>query len=205
MRAVPAGGIAPVKYNSLEWVGTTENQKEFIGTLQALNRRIAGNDKAKFRVAGDEVMHSVPLTPEEEKVMVGIEKEGLLKVIAINQPFKNAYGDMVTGRFISYPRGMDVSKHIAALAATYENSLAKPAAEFQDDAAKIMRRCVTIHPFHDGNGRTCTLIALWMQAKRQSPHAVIWAGEDILLPEEVFVQRFRDGVQFHENIKKSLQ
>jgi hypothetical protein len=205
MRKVSSGGVVPIKYGMFEWAGKSEKQKEFIGTLQAINRRIAGDDKAKFRVAGEEVIHGSPLTPAEEKNMVEISKEGLLKVVTYNEPFKNAYGEMVSGNFLSYPLGADVSKHISTLAATYEKSLSKSAAEFQDDAAKIMRRCITIHPFHDANGRTCTLIALWMQAQRKLSHAVIWSGEDILLQENEFVQRFRDGIQFHEGVKKSLQ
>jgi hypothetical protein len=67
-----------------------------------------------------------------------------------------------------------------------------------DAAATLMRRCVSIHPFGDGNGRTCTLIGAWVLAQRKIPHSVIWAGDDVLLKNSVWINRYREGAAFHK-------
>lgn len=205
LRAETPAGITPIDVKLAQTSQLSNPQKKFIGTLVALNRRLRSDDKATFRVSGEDVIHGVPLTPQEELALKEISKEGLLKVVAYAQPFKNAIGDMVSGRFLSYPSGSEVVKHIVALSAQYEKALTKSDQEYKDDAARIMRRCISIHPFHDANGRTCTLTALWMQSQRKLPHSVLWSGEDILIKENEFILRYKNGIKFHEEFRKSLK
>jgi hypothetical protein len=196
--------IEPVKVNDLSFIGASNSQKEFVGMLNAINRSITGQSNARFRSAGEDVLHGIPLSAEEESQLKDIEKEGYLKVVTYAEPFKNASGDMVSGRFLLYPNGADVSRHIKELSATYERALSLETNAYRAEAGKIMRRCITIHPFHDGNGRSCTLLAAWILAQRSIPHAVVWAGEDVLLKEEEFVSRFVEGIRFHETLRQEL-
>ncbi|MEY3901858.1 MAG: hypothetical protein RL189_1164 [Pseudomonadota bacterium] len=204
LRSDALGGLAPVEVKQTANFNLTKNQKKIIGILLAINRRVREDQKADFRVPGQDVIHGVPLTAQEELVMKDISKEGLLKVVTYDRPFKNASGDMVSGRFLHYPTGSEVIKHILALSEVFEKSQSKNNQDYQDDTARIMRRCITIHPFPDANGRTCTLTALWMQSQRKLPHSVLWSGEDVLLKESEFVLRYQKGVKFHEEIKSSL-
>ncbi|MEY3904038.1 MAG: Fic/DOC family [Pseudomonadota bacterium] len=204
LRKNALGGLAPVEAKQTAHRNLTQNQKKFIGILLAINRRVREDQKADFRSPGQDVIHGVPLSAQEELVMKDISKEGLLKVVTYDRPFKNATGDMVSGRFLHYPTGSEVIKHIVGLSEFFEKSQSKNNQDYQDDTARIMRRCITIHPFPDANGRTCTLTALWMQAQRKLPHSVLWSGEDVLLQESEFVLRYQKGVNFHEEIKRSF-
>lgn len=205
LRPEAQGGLRPTEVSLMLNDNVNEVQKKFISVLLTLNRRIREDKSANFRTRGQDVIHGVPLTPQEEVTVNEIAKEGLLKVVTYDRPFKNASGEMVSGRFIHYPPGQDVLKQITSLAKVYEKAQQKDNQEYQKDAARIMRHCITIHPFLDANGRSCTLLAVWMQAQRNLSHSVLWSGEDILLKESEFILRYEKGIKFHEDLKKSLK
>ena len=205
LRPDSRGGLVPAQDDTLKNLNLSQAQMKFVGILLALNRRIRDDQNATFRTAGQDVIHGIPLTPKEDHLVNEISREGLLKVVTYERPFKNASGDLVSGRFLHYPTGADVLKHIVGLAAVFEKAQSKSDQQYQDDAARMMRRCITIHPFQDANGRTCTLAASWMQSKRKLPHSVLWSGEDVLLKEQEFVLRYQKGVQFHQEFRRGFK
>ena len=204
MRSDPEGEPQRVGLSLRLNPNLSSTQKEFINALLNINRRIREDSDANFRTRGQDVIHGVPLTAQEELTVKEISSEGLLKVVTYDRPFKNASGDMVSGSFIQYPPGQEVFRLVASLAKFYEEAQKKDDEEYQRDAARIMRRCLAIHPFLDGNGRSCTILAIWMQSKRNLPHSVLWSGEDILLKESEFVLRYEDGIRFHKELRETL-
>ena len=146
-------------------------------------------------------MDSNPLSEDEIARLKEITGEGILSMTHYDTPWKNAYGQMVTGDFLVYAKGDQVSKFLVKLNDDFlADSKVSDEQMYIDASARLVRRCLAIHPFHDGNGRSCTLLGVWALARRGIPHSVTWAGEDILLRESDWRQKFRDGITYHRGV-----
>ena len=197
-----AGGLIELKakFNSTVFSGDA-SLYPIVDILRAINAKVANNPSGKVRRAGEEVLDSNPLSEEEVIRLREITEEGILSMSHYDIPWKNAYGQMVTGDFLVYAKGDQVSKFLVKLNDDFlADSKINDEQVYIDASARLVRRCLAIHPFHDGNGRSCTLLGVWALARRGIPHSVAWAGEDVLLRELDWRQKFRDGVQYHRSI-----
>ncbi|MEI8025297.1 MAG: Fic family protein [Pseudomonadota bacterium] len=201
------GGLAPMPRGT-HLLDPIRDEKKYplLAILRTINKKLVSNISGEFRGSGHEVMHSVPLTPQQLGAANDLANDGYLSVHEITTPFKNAYGKMVTGKFIYYPSGIQVSAMLEKMNVQFTSELA--AAKNENDKiaaiARMVRRCITIHPFGDGNGRSCTVLGVWALARQDIPHSIQWAGEDILLGEKLWVERFRQGIQAHRELLKTL-
>jgi len=206
--ASPArGGLVPMPRGShLVDAIRDETKYPVLATLRTINKELVHNRNGEFRGSGHEVMHSIPLTPQEILAANDLAKDGYLSVHEIKTPFKNAYGKMVTGQFIYYPPGNQVSNMLKKMNVQFSAELA--AATKENDKitaiARMVRRCITIHPFGDGNGRSCSVLGVWALARQGIPHSLQWAGEDILLGEKLWIERYRQGIEAHRQLLKTL-
>jgi|GEM_PF-5913389 len=171
-----------------------------LNILRGLNKRISGTKEGgELRDGKTGIFHSIPLTEKELLAFDKIRREGVIEVFERKEPFANAYGEMVSGKFIQYPEGPLLEALVEKFESEAQGVLKR--ADVRSTilgAGRLMRRCVSIHPFHDGNGRTCTLFAVYLLAKHGIPHSVIWAGEDVLLTEPEWISRFERGVSDHQ-------
>jgi len=205
--SVPAekGGMAPMgsKFKSSQSKNSMSGYP-LVDMLRAINSKVADNPLGKTRVAGEEVLDSNPLTNEQLVMLKQNMKEGILTSYHYDKPWKNAYGEMVTGDFLGYAKGADVEKHLMEWNDVFlDESKALDEKIYIEATARMVRRCGGIHPFHDGNGRSCTLVGVWALANRRIPHSVIWAGDDVLLSQSEWIQRFQKGVDFHRALLAS--
>ncbi len=185
------------------------NKKEFfeIHLLAAINSSITDNKDKNWRAQGEEVIHGVPLDETDLRAAEEIAKEGLISIESYSEKeaFKNTFGNMVYGKFLHYPHSNRVVRLLKEFSQKYSESKKSfelksiSKADYIDAVARLVRRCVTIHPFGDGNGRTCQLWGLSALVRMQIPHAVLWAGDDVLMLEKDFANQFSKGVTLHEN------
>lgn len=167
---------------------------------------IKSNDLGMFRSKGSDTIHSKPLTDSELAALEKIRHEGFISVVERQEPFENAYGNVVSGKFLSYPPGDQVARLLEAWQkAGLVVAKEKDETVFIEGVAKQLRTCISIHPFADGNGRSCTLWAVHALAQRGIPHSLVWAGEDVLLGETEWVARFAKGVQVHRQLIEALK
>ncbi len=184
------------------------NKKEFfeVHLLAAINSTITVNKDKKWRAQGEEVIHGVPLDETDLTAAEEIQKEGLISVESYSEKeaFKNSFGNMVYGKFLHYPHSSNVVRLLKEFAQQYSESKKSfesksiSSANYIDSVARLVRRCVTIHPFADGNGRTCQLWGLSALVRMQIPHALLWAGDDVLMLEKDFANQFSQGVSGHK-------
>ncbi len=195
------GGLAPLDIKFKTPNNSPTSRYPIVDMLRAINAKVADNPLGKTRAAGEEVLDSNPLTPEQMSMLNQNMKEGILTSYHYDKPWKNAYGDMVTGDFLGYAKGSNVERHLKDLNDVFLNE-GKSSSEqkYIESTARMVRRCVGIHPFHDGNGRSCTLLGVWALGQRNIPHSIIWAGDDVLLSPTEWIQRFQKGVEYHRSL-----
>lgn len=174
------------------------SQYPIVDMLRAINAVVANNPLGKTRVAGEEVLDSNPLSDLQLKMLKENMKEGILTSYHYDKPWKNAYGQMVTGDFLGYAKGSNVERNLNEMNDVFINETKSSDEQIHIEAtARMVRRCVGIHPFHDGNGRSCALLGVWALGQKNIPHSVIWAGDDVLLSPTEWAQRFQKGVDYH--------
>jgi prophage maintenance system killer protein len=180
------------------------SSSETLNLLRYINTTLAPEKKLNvFRSFGEDSLHSIPLRNDELLAMKEISKEGILKIITFNKPIKNAYGEMVTGEFLSYPDGSEVKALLEKMERDFLKSLNET--ENNEEAyvqatGSLVRQCISIHPFHDANGRSCLILGMYFLSKRNIPHSVVWAGEDVLLSKTEWLKRFLQGINYHKNL-----
>lgn len=199
-----------------------------LATLRAINSQVAiaskgpnnrklnpgeiifTNPKGEFR-DGDRIDSNVLTAEQAKQLEENIEGEKILQKFLIEEnkdkkdkPVMAKSEDgtetpLPPGTYLAYPPASQVKSLLKKMNDQFMTE-SKGANEEKiiDAAATLMRRCVSIHPFGDGNGRTCTLIGAWVLAQRKIPHSVIWAGDDVLLKNSVWINRYREGAAFHK-------
>ncbi len=193
------GGIAllDTKFKS-SGSNSSTSQYPIVDMLRSINAKVTENSLGKTRKAGEEVLDSNPLSDQQLSVLKESMKEGILTSYHYDKPWKNAYGNMVTGDFLGYAIGENVERHLKELNDVFITETKSSSEQLYIAAtARMVRQCVGIHPFHDGNGRSCTLLGVWALGQRNIPHSVIWAGDDVLLSSAEWGQRFQKGVEYH--------
>ncbi|MEI8027038.1 MAG: Fic family protein [Pseudomonadota bacterium] len=192
-------GLAPLstKFKSSRSNDLT-SQYPIVDMLRTINVKVTDNPLGKTRVAGEKVLDSNPLSDQQLTTLKENMKEGILTSYHYDKPWKNAYGDMVTGDFLGYAKGSNVERHLKEMNDVFINETrSSNEQKYIEATARMVRRCVGIHPFHDGNGRSCTLLGVWALGQKNIPHSVIWAGDDVLLSPTEWAQRFQKGVDYH--------
>jgi hypothetical protein len=218
------GGIQPLpRPRGAFSLDDTRDPKKYpmIATLRAINSLVAIADKGPNgrELKPGEIIYTNPkgelrdgnridkneLNDEQiEQLKENIEGEHILGMFENKkeQEVKDDAGTITkipVGTYLAYPAFSEVKNLLKKandeFVAATKNSNEK---NLVDAAANLMRRCVSIHPFGDGNGRTCTLIGVWVLAQKKIPHAVIWAGDDVLLKNSVWIDRYREGAAFHK-------
>lgn len=219
-----AGGIKPLTESRGRFsMDETRDPKKFpiLATLRAINSQVAiaskgpnnrklnpgeiifTNPKGEFR-DGDRIDSNVLNKEQVKQLEENIAGEKILQKYLNETEQKSTSEDgtvtiIPPGTYLAYPPTSQVKSLLKKMNDQFmAESKATNEETIIDAAATLMRRCVSIHPFGDGNGRTCTLIGVWVLAQRKIPHSVIWAGDDVLLKQSVWVNRYREGAAYHK-------
>lgn len=142
---------------------------------------------------------TVPVTPEQKEIVRKSELASILWFSVKNGSELLYYPSTDT----FYDRGFQIG-----ILHQWQNEIAT-LAKASDDAfvvgiANAYRKCIAIHPFADGNGRTCKLWAIHALLRRNIPHPLLWAGDDILIAQQEWHVRFKQGIDLHRNFLDSL-
>jgi hypothetical protein len=181
-----------------------------IAILRAINERLAPGGKGKFRGRGEKRIHGDPLTPDQIAFVKDLEGEGIVSLHEDDTPFANADGVMVSGTFLSYPegarvQGLMVDWQTRARALDSSSTSAKARDETVREVSKLMLDCIFVHPFGDGNGRTCTLWGAWKLSTLGIPHALLWSGSDNYLSYQDWAKLYGEGIARHERLLEELK
>lgn len=171
-----------------------------VAMLRAINAALEPQGKGTLRGRGEQRIHGEPLTDAELAIVKEMETRGLVSVHEDHTPFENSSGDMVSGHFLMYPDGSKVQK----LMTTWQSEASAPSVK-EGGVSKLVLDCILIHPFGDGNGRTCTLWGAWKMSTLGSPHAVLWSGADNYLSYEEWAKLSDQGVAFHVSLLGELR
>ncbi len=172
--------------------------------LRAIRTVIVGG-RGELRTH-DIIVDGTPLTPEQIQTVKGLSLEGYLGIYHTDVPFKNAYDEMVKGDFVQYPR----LANVVPLLKKWQGEVNQIGQRGESEAAlvaqiaKASRACVSIHPFDDGNGRSCLVWAYWALVRKNIPFPILWAGEDLFLTPEEYGKRFNEGVAAHRELFSQL-
>lgn len=61
------------------------------------------------------------------------------------------------------------------------------------EASSLARLCVVLHPFVDGNGRSCRLWSIYLNQLASLPHSHHWIGSGFLLDEKQWIELESQG------------
>ncbi len=172
--------------------------------LRAIRTVIVGG-RGELRTH-DIIIDGTPLTGEQIHTVKGLASEGYLGIYHSDVPFKNAYDEMVKGDFVQYPRLASVVPLLKKWQGEVNliGKQAEPESVVVAQIAKASRACVSIHPFDDGNGRSCLIWAYWALSRKDIPFPVLWAGEDLFLTPEEYGKRFNEGIAAHRELLSHL-
>lgn len=185
------------EYRSKGFLGRSERLFE-AELLLAINSRIAGKN-VTFR-SGD-IIHGVPLTIDEKESLthiVNTESDPFVSIYEDQTAFVNDYCDCVKGEFLRYPDADTLNRRLKDFQNGYESlrNMSNPEQKILE-IGKLTRQCVSIHPFADANGRTCQLWGASAAIRQGLVHSVLWPGEDVLLAEGTYAERYLKGYQSH--------
>jgi hypothetical protein len=121
--------------------------------------------------------------------------------------------DLVDDGYITFPFGDGMARHtepklIPEKLEIWQSELTKAASlgqrEYVDAIAHGVRTCIAIHPFEDGNGRSCRTWAAYALAQRKEYHPLLWQGEDVSLMPLRWESRFAAAVALHREFVEDL-
>lgn len=119
------------------------------------------------------------------------------KILAQNpylQPTESFDNGDGVSRHVAFSKGSDVPRLMDETAQWIVDNEGKLAPE--DLAAEAHFRLVSIHPFMDGNGRSCKLMVDYL-LRRAGVEPPVWRQGDILLKQDTWADAIKEGVAFH--------
>jgi len=109
------------------------------------------------------------------------------------ESFPTSDSDKVN-RHVMFSKGSDVPRLMQETATWIAENEGKMAPE--DLAAEAHFRLVSIHPFMDGNGRSCKLMVDYL-LRRADVEPPVWRQGDILVKQDSWSGAIKEGVAFH--------
>ena len=157
-----------------------------------------------------EVYQAIPMSDAEIKFLKEEWSDGTMRTELISKPFMSydvTPPAMVSGTFAFHtPRAslcaklQDWQADAMKLAQTESSGNA-----IEKEVARLTRSCIAIHPFSDGNGRSCGLWSVHALARAGKTPSMRWPHEDYSVPLSDYTNYFLTGMENASKLALSLK
>lgn len=145
------------------------------------------------------------------KILASNTLKDIVSIYSIPEirPLKTEKGESIWGKYAMYA----VANKLPAMMQTWQAQIdstenafrsSKNEKEFVESVSRLYVKCVALHPFRNGNGRSCRLWMVHAMARNKVPFPLLWSGDDFLLDEKEFASRFVQGVAEHRRLNSTL-
>ncbi len=156
-----------------------------------------------------DVFQGIPMTQTESDFLKSLWPDGTMHVENISEPFMSydvTPPAMVSGDFAFHPPSSDICSKLTQFQLDIERlqQLKNDSKSYLNGVAELTRRCIAVHPFGDGNGRTCGMWSVFALTRNKQLPSVRWPHEDYSLSLSSYQSKFLEGIENSVALLKSI-